>query len=310
MRVIFLGTPEFSVRVLQGIVQSNHEVMAVVTQPDRKNARGNKINFSKVKEYALGLDVPILQYENISLQGQDELKKLNADIMVTAAYGQILKQNILDICPKGIINVHASLLPKYRGASPVQWALLEGQERVGVTIMQTELGVDTGDIILQKEIALDGYENTYETLQKLSVLGAEAVVEALDLIEQGNAIFTPQIESQATYCRMLKKEDGKIDWAKSSKELKNFIRGMTPWPSAFTTCKFGKLKILRANALECENTGIVGEIMVAEPKKGLIVSCGQGCLDVLTVQGENAKAMDIKSFLLGKRLQAGEILGD
>lgn len=310
MKVIFLGTPEFSVKILESIANSSHKVVAVVTQPDRKNARGNKINFSKVKEKALELDIPILQYENISLQGEQELKSLNADIMVTAAYGQILKQNVLDICPKGIINVHASLLPKYRGSSPVQWSIINGDKNIGVTIMQTALGVDTGDIILQKDIILDGEEDTEDALYKLSELGSSLIVEALDLIEKGKAIYTPQEESEATHCRMLKKEDGEIDWTKSSLEIKNFIRGMTPWPGAYTECKFGKLKVLKAEIANCEKSGEAGEILLAEPKKGLIVSCKNSCLNLLLVQGENSKVMDAKSYLLGKKLNAGEILGE
>lgn len=310
MKVIFLGTPDFSVNILESIVKSHHEVVAVVTQPDKINKRGNKTVFSKIKETALKLNLPLLQYENISKEGFDELKDLNADIMVTAAYGQILKQNILDVCPKGIINVHASLLPKYRGSSPVQWALINGETDVGVTIMQTELGVDTGDIILQKSITLDGNENTVETLEKLSLLGAELILEALDLIESGTANYIPQNENEATKCKMLTKQDGKIDWTKKSLDIKNFVRGMTPWPGAFTTCKFGVLKILKVGLNNVEKCGKPGEILVAHPKKGLTISCKEGCLDLLLVQGENSKAMDINSYLLGKRLTVGEILGE
>lgn len=310
MRIIFLGTPEFGVKILESINNSRHEVAAVVTQPDRVNARGNKIIFSPVKDAAAKLGIPVLQYENISREGEEKLKSLNADIMVTAAYGQILKQNILDVCPKGIINVHASLLPKYRGSSPVQWTLINGEKVTGVTIMQTALGVDTGDIILQREIALDGNENALETLDKLSALGASAIVEALDLIEDGKAVYTPQDERKATRCRMLKKEDGKIDWTKSALEIKNFVRGMTPWPGAYTSSKFGMLKVIRAEIGDVTASRKAGEILIAEPKKGLIISCGEGSLSLLDVQGENARAMDAKSYLLGKHLTAGEILGE
>jgi methionyl-tRNA formyltransferase len=175
--------------------------------------------------------------------------------------------------------------------------------------MQTELGIDTGDMILQKDIPLDD-ENTEEALEKLSVLGAELIVDALDLIEKGKAVYTPQNKEDATHCRMLKKEDGKIDWTKTNLEIKNFIRGMTPWPGAYTTCKFGKLKICKAEIVDCENIAKAGEILLAEPKKGLIVSCKKGCLELLLVQGENAKVMDAKSYLLGKKLNIGEILGE
>jgi methionyl-tRNA formyltransferase len=310
MRVIFLGTPEFSVNVLESIINSKHKVVAVVTQPDRKNSRGNKIIFSKVKECAIKNNIPVLQYEKISIEGEEELRNFNADIMVTAAYGQILKQNILDLCKKGIINVHASLLPKYRGSSPVQWALINGEKEVGVTIMQTEIGIDTGDIILSDKIELDGDEDTTVTLDKLSKLGAKIIVNALDLIESGKASYIPQDNELASHCKMLSKEDGLIDWNKSNIDIKNFIRGMTPWPSAYTTCKYGKLKILKSEMIETELKGKVGEILTAEPKIGLIVSCGSGAIKILNLQGENAKAMDTRSYLLGKSLAQGEILGE
>lgn len=310
MKVIFLGTPEFSVKVLESIINSRHEVVAVVTQPDRTNARGNKIIYSPVKECALNSGIPVLQYEKISREGEADLRKTNADIMVTAAYGQILKQNILDICPKGIINVHASLLPKYRGSSPVQWALINGESVLGVTIMQTELGIDTGAMLLKKSIELDGDEDTTQALDKLSELGAKLIIDALDLIESGNAQYIPQNEAEATHCRMLTKEDGKIDWNKSALEIKNFIRGMTPWPSAYTTCKFGTLKIIGAQLSDTDKDGQSGEILYADSKKGLIIKCKSGALSLLCVQGENARAMDAKSYLLGKRLAQGEILGE
>lgn len=191
MNVIFLGTPEFSQVILERLVQSNHKIVGVVTQPDRANSRGNKVVFSKVKEYALSNNLPVFQYQNVSKE-REELNNLNADIMVTAAYGQILRQNILDMCKHGVINVHASLLPKYRGSSPVQWALINGESHIGVTIMQTELGIDTGDIIISDTAKLKGTENSEEALQILSILGGNLVVQALDLIESGKASFTPQ----------------------------------------------------------------------------------------------------------------------
>ena len=217
MRVIFLGTPAFAEKSLESINNSRHEVAAVVTQPDRINGRNKKITFSPVKQYALDKGIPVHQFDNVSRDGEEILRSYDADIMVTAAYGQILRQNILDICPKGIINVHASLLPEYRGSSPVQWAIIDGKKELGVTIMQTELGIDTGDMILADKVTLTD-ENSEEALEKLAVLGARLVVEALDKIEDGVAEYKKQDESKATHCRMLRKEDGKLCFDKKRKK--------------------------------------------------------------------------------------------
>ncbi len=309
MRVIFLGTPEFALNVLKGIAKSKHTIVGVVTQTDKINARGNKVVFSKVKEFALENNYSVFQYKNISLEGEQELRALNADIMVTAAYGQILRQNILDICKHGIINVHASLLPKYRGSSPVQWALINGEKTIGVSIMQTELGIDIGDVILSKEITLQGEENSAQALEILSNIGAQAVVEALNFIESGKATFTKQNNLEATHCRMLTKEDGLMDFSKKASELVNFIRGMTPWPSAYTESINGRIKILKA--VECDFVGgsNFGEVVASDIKNGIIVKCGENYIKVLEIQGENSKAMDAKSYLLGKKLPVGSVLG-
>lgn len=311
MKVIFLGTPEFSVKSLDAVYQSGHEVVAVVTQPDRINARGKKINFSPVKTFALKHGIPVLQFDNISRDGEEDLKKYNADIMVTAAYGQILRENILNLCPKGIINVHASLLPKYRGSSPVQWALINGEKRVGVTIMQTEKGIDTGDIILMEGIDLDGTEDSGKTLDKLSVLGAKLIVEALNKIADGTASFLKQEESEATHCRMIKKEDGKLDFCKTADEVVNFIRGMNPSPGTFTDTENGRIKVTAAKvaAVNAENT-VPGQILSADGKCGLVIACGQGCAEILRLKPENGKEMDAKAYLLGKKMTLGRILGE
>lgn len=309
MNVIFLGTPEFSQVVLESIVNSKHKVVGVVTQPDRINSRGNKTVFSKVKEYAISKNLPVFQYQNISKEG-DELTKLNADIMVTAAYGQILRQNILDMCKHGVINVHASLLPKYRGSSPVQWALINGEKHIGVTIMQTELGIDTGDIILSDNIALKGTENSEEALQLLSKLGASLIVKALDLIEDNKANFSPQETSKATHCKMLKKEDGIIDFSKDAIEIVNFVRGMTPWPSAYTTHNGVIIKILQAEVCESSGGSINGEIVVSDINKGVIVKCGNGYIKIKCLQEQSGKAMEIRSYLLGKKLLVGSVFGE
>lgn len=309
MRIVFLGTPQFAIKVLDEINKSRHEIVAVVTQPDKINGRKNKVTFSPVKSYALENSLNVLQFDNISKDGEKTIKSLLPDIMVTCAYGQILRQNILDICP--IFNVHASLLPKYRGSSPVQWALINGEEKVGVTIMKTELGVDTGDMILQESIQLVGDENSDETLEKLSLIGAKLIVKALDEFENGSIRYIKQQESEATHCRMLKKEDGKIDFSLSAEKVKNFIRGVTPWPGATTkTEQFGALKVLKAEVCSGSGGEKEGEVVLADPKKGFVVRCGEGYLRLVLVQGENAKAMDAKSYLLGHKVRVGSVMGE
>ena len=308
MKVIYLGTPKFAVKPLTEIINSRHEVVAVVTQLDKAGGRrGNKIVLSPVKVCAHNYGLKVLQFERIKdASAVEELKKLDADIMVTCAYGQILSQQILDMTKHGVINIHASLLPKYRGASPVQHALIDGEEEIGVTIMQTALEVDSGDIILQDKITLKGDENSQEALDKLAPLGARLVVKALDLIEDGKAVFGKQDHEKATYCGMLKKEDGKLDFSLDAVKIVNFIRGMNPWPGAFTHTQYGVLKVKKAEAVDCVCEGAqTGEVVESSSKAGLIVKCGMGCLKFLRVQGENAKEMDIADYLRGKPIAKG-----
>lgn len=307
MRVIFLGTPAFAVGVLDNIMRSSHEVVCVVTQPDRACGRGKKVNFCPVKQFALDHGLTVRQYEKIN-DNVEELVGFNADIMVTCAYGQILKQPVLDVCKHGIINVHASLLPAYRGSSPVEWALINGEKEIGVTIMQTELGVDTGDMILQRSIALSGEENAEEALEKLSGLGAELIVEALDLIEKGEAKFVKQDESKATKCKMFTKEDGKIDFSLPAEKVKSFIRGVNPRPGAFFCGENGRIKVLRARVVSFLGGDRAGEIVAADPKKGLVIRCGEGYLELTEIQGENARPMSSADYLRGKRLTVGSVI--
>ena len=224
MKVVFFGTPDFAVEPLKKIISGRHEVIAVVTQPDRSKGRSGKPVFSPVKEVAVSFGIPVLQYEKIRKEGVEDLKKLSADIFVTCAYGQILSQEIIDIPPHGIINIHASLLPRYRGAAPIQWSILSGDEETGVTIMRTEAGVDTGDVILQKSVKIGSDETAGELFGKLSSLGADLINEALDLIAEGKAEYKKQDESLATHVRMLRKEDGLIDWSLPAKRIYDLVR--------------------------------------------------------------------------------------
>lgn len=310
MKVIFMGTPRFAEASLRAIASSRHEVAAVVTQPDRVNARGNRVVFGPVKAYALEKGIPVYQFDNVSRDGESALRALNADVAVTAAYGQILRENILELCPHGVLNVHASLLPAYRGSSPVQWAIINGEKSVGVTIMRTERGIDTGDMLLKAAIEPDGTENSEELLDKLAEVGARLITEALDLIESGEAVYEKQDDARATHCRMLRKEDGKMDFSLPAGRLADFVRGINPWPGAFALSERGVLKVTRARVSDCGKTGRAGEIVCSDPKRGLIVACGDGCLEILRLKAEGGKEMDAKAFLLGKKLTEGSVLGE
>lgn len=307
MKIIFLGTPLFAIEPLKKIINTNHKIIAIVSQPDKKNKRGNKVVFSPVKDFAIKNNINLYQYNKIREEGLEELKSMNADIMVTCAYGQILSNELLSMTKFGVINIHSSLLPKYRGSSPVQWAIINGENEIGITIMKTALSLDSGDIILQKSMSLNGNENTSEALEKLSFLGADLIVKALDLIETGKAKYIRQNENEMTYYPMLKKNDGEIDFSKSALEIKNFIRGMNPWPCAFIKTDRGILKILEATVIDNDKTNKdIGNIEIANPKEGLIVRCGKGSICLKKVQGENSKVMNISDYLRGKPMQEGK----
>lgn len=308
MKLVFLGTPEFAATVLEKLAASRHEVLAVVAQPDRPNKRGNKIEPCEVKKTALKFNYPVYQFEKIRTEGVEVLKNLAPDVLVTAAYGQILSEEILCLAPYGVLNVHASLLPKYRGSSPVQHAILNGETVVGVTVMKTALSVDSGDMLLKKELTLSGEENTEEALRRLAPLGADAIVEALDMLENGSASYEKQNESEATHYPMLKKEDGKIPFEKSAKEIKNFIRAMNPWPGAFCAAPAGTLKVFRASVVaECGN-GEAGKIVAIDTKKGIDIQTGCGVIRFLEIQPEGGKRMSAAAYANGRKCSVGEVL--
>lgn len=314
MKVIFLGTPDFSVPTLKAIIKSHHQLLAVVTQPDKPSGRGERLSYSPVKQVALENKLKVLQYDKIRLQGVDDLKRLAPDIMVTCAFGQILSQEIIDIAPHGIINVHASLLPKYRGAAPIQWSILNGDKETGVTIMQTEAGIDTGDIIAVEKTIISPEETAGELFDRLSFIGAELLVRTLDDIEQGTATFTPQDHSSATHVKMLKKSDGMLDFENNCETLVNFVRGMNPWPCAFTFLNDKMLKVYKAEKVEDvdDSQYADGQIMFADSKNGLVVKCKNGALRLCVIQIEGKKRMNDTDFVIGQRINLAEkiILGE
>ena len=247
MKIVFMGTPDFALYALEALVKSRHEIVAVVTQPDRPGNRGVTV-FSPIKKYAIEQGIPVYQYEKISREGVADLRALSADLFVTVAFGQLLSKEIIDIPPYGIINVHASLLPKYRGSSPIQWAIIKGETVTGVTIMQTAEGLDTGDILYTEKLSINPFDNAGSMFEKLGALGARTLVEYLELLESGKAPApTPQREEEASYYPMLKKSDGRIDWSNSADDVRNKMRGVTPWPGAFTKMGDKTVKITTPN---------------------------------------------------------------
>ena len=310
MKVIFLGTPDFSVPVLQAIANSRHKVVAVVCQPDKPSGRGNKLISCPAKIKAEQLNIPVYQFSKIRVDGVDTLKQLNADIMVTAAYGQILSQEIIDICPNGIINVHGSLLPKYRGASPIQQAIIDGEKETGITIMKTEAGIDTGDVLCFKkqEICKD---DTYGTLsEKLSHLGADLCVEALNLIEDKKAVFVPQNNELASHTKMIKKENTKIDFNKTPNEIVNLIRGLNPNPVAYFDINENSYKVFSAKPINYVGDEKNGTIIFASGKQGLVIKCQDGAVEIIEMIAPNSKKMMAKSYLNGKKIEVGSIVNE
>lgn len=317
MKIIYLGTPDFAVAPLESLINSHHQVLAVVTQPDKSVGRGGKIQCPPTKIVAKNHNIPVFQFSNINKQGVEELKKLNADVMVTCAYGQILRKQILELTPHGVINIHGSVLPKYRGASPVQCALINGETKTGITILKSGLGIDDGDVLLTAETDIEPVHTSVTLLNKLSLIGAEKIVQALDLIEQNKAVFTPQDNSQATYFKIFEKSDGKINFNKTSIELVNFLRGINPWPGAYFDYQNQNIKVFEVKPASEEKLNSIipdwqqkqnGEILIASAKHGLIVKCENGAISIETLQAPNAKQMPAKSYLNGKKLEVGTIL--
>lgn len=298
MRVVFMGTPEIAAMVLDVLIRSKHEVAAVVTQPDKPNSRGNAVIYSAVKQLALENDIPVMQpLKASSEESVAEIASYDPDIIVVAAYGQILRENLLNLPKYRCINVHASLLPKYRGASPIQWAVINGDEESGISIMYMEKGLDTGDVILQKSLKLAPDETAGTLHDRLGELAGPVLLEAMDMIEKGTADPIPQDDSKSTYVSMLDKSMGELDFTRSSEELERLIRGLIPWPGAFTYINGKMLKIWKAAIGDVSGlkpgeiyTGRVGE---------LYIGTGNGSLNILELQLEGRKRMFTSDFLRG-----------
>ena len=307
MRLAFLGTPAFAVPTLERLVERGHQVLAAVTQPDRPKGRGQTLAPPPVKEAALRLGVPVYQPERIKRpESVDYLRSLAPEAMVVVGYGQIIPQSIIDITPLGILNVHASLLPRYRGAGPIQWAIVNGETVTGVTIMRIDAGLDTGPMLLKAATAIGADETALDLGRRLSVMGADLLIEALDALAAARIVPQPQENAQASYAPMLKKEDGRIDWSRSAAQIHNQVRGMQPWPGAYSIFRGGALHVWRARPVEAGAGHPPGTLVRIKP---LLVACGAGALELIEVQMEGRKRMPAADFANGQRLVENEILG-
>ena len=312
MKIVFMGTPDFARESLEALYNNGHEILAVVTNPDKPKGRGMKMVASPVKEFAIEKGLKIYQPEKVRKNEEfiNEIKSLNPDVICVVAYGKILPQEILDIPKKGAINVHGSLLPKYRGAAPIQWAVLNGDKTTGITTMYMGAGMDTGDMILKKEVEIGEDETTGELWERLSKIGGELLVETLKQIEDGTAPRIPQGED-FTMAPMLDKEMAKIDWEnKTAEEIKNLVRGLNPIMGAYTFLNGKKIKFWKvqvAGEIE-ENTSLKnGTVVKSDSKEGIYIKTKQGILKVLEIQGENAKRMSIQDYLRGNSIKQFEV---
>jgi len=309
LRIVFMGTPDFAVPTLRAIHDSGHTVVAVVTQPDRPKGRGRKLTPPPVKKAALDYDVPILQPETVRTDKfHTQLADLKPDLFVVVAFGQILPQSLLDIPSKGAINVHASLLPRHRGAAPIQWAIIKGDAQTGVTTMMMDKGMDTGDILLMRKTAIESDDTAASLHDRLSLMGARLLIDTLNELQGGTLTPIPQAHDQATYASMLKKKDGEIDWSLPAEQIERLIRGLTPWPGAYTFSDGVRLKIFKASVLDREVSITPGTIIECFPGE-LRVATGKNALAIQEIQGKSGKRLPIDDFLCGCRLPDGTCLG-
>lgn len=322
MRVVFMGTPDFAVGALEAIIAAGHQVEAVVTQPDRPRGRGKEVQITPVKACAMAHEIPVFQPVRVKeKEAVEVLRSYGADIFVVAAFGQLLSEEILAMPKYGCVNIHASLLPKYRGAGPIQWAIIDGEEKTGVTIMQMDKGLDTGDMLMKTEVVIAPGETGDSLHDKLAAAGAELIVEALPKIERGEITPVRQNEEESCYAKRLDKSMGRIDWQLDAKKLDCLIRGLLSWPGAYTRFRGRNLKIweevvtaeaeLAAEGLELQEDVVhaVPGTVVGVKKEAFYVRTGEGILKILAVQPEGKRRMPVKDFLLGYQIKTGEQLG-
>ncbi|CEK31424.1 methionyl-tRNA formyltransferase [[Clostridium] sordellii] len=309
MKIVFMGTPEFAVPCLQKIIDEGHEVLAVVTQPDKPKGRGKKLAMPPVKELALKYNIDV--YQPVKAREDsfvEKLKEINPELIVVVAFGQILPKSILDIPKFGCVNVHASLLPKYRGAAPLNWVIINGEEKTGVTTMYMDVGLDTGDMILKSEIPLDDEITAGELHDKMMVQGAEVLKDTIDLISKGEVPREKQNDEETCYSPIMDKSLGNIDWSKSATDIHNLIRGVNPWPSAYTTYDKQTMKIWKTKVLDKLSEKTPGTILSVD-KNGIEVSTGDKVLQISEIQMSGKKRMIVSEYIKGNDISTGIVLG-
>jgi len=307
-----MGTPDFAYVQLKALLEAGHEVVAVVTQPDKPNKRGNKIVYSPVKVLALENSIEVLQPTNIkSLEAVQRIQSFNPQIIVAVAYGQLLSQKILELPKYGCINIHASLLPKYRGSAPIHWSIINGEVETGVTTMYMDIGMDTGDMIYHEKVSIGEYVTVGELYDKLAAIGASLIVKTIAHIQTGVAPREKQDEAKSTYAPLLSKDTGKINWNNTSKQIANLVRGTNPWPVAFTNYAGQKIKILTTqnhqDTIDIDSEP--GTIIEYVRNKGLLVKTGDGAIYLDMIQFPNKKKMNMDTYLLGNTIDIGTVLG-
>lgn len=307
-RIVFMGTPDFAVQSLELLYKNNYDIKMVITQKDKRKGRGKKIQYTPVKEKALDLGLEVYQPEDINSPDMINIVKgMAPDFIVVVAFGQILKKEILDVPKYKCINVHASLLPKYRGSAPINWAIINGEKETGITIMEMEKGLDTGDMISKASIPIDTEDDYISMHDKLASLGGELLISTLEDIKTGKAKVTPQDDSLSSYASMIYKNTGKIDWNTSGRDIINLIRGVVPWPGAFTSYKGETLKIYKSELTDRLNKDESGKI-VKVSNEGLFINCADSTLIVKELQFPNKKRMQVKDYLKGNTIEVGIIL--
>jgi methionyl-tRNA formyltransferase len=310
LRIVFMGSPDFAVPALERVIE-RHRVELVVTRPDKPKGRGKRVVPPPVKVVAEAAGAPVFQPKSVKgKKFRARLAEVGADIGVVVAYGKILPLSVLEAFPHGCLNIHASLLPKYRGAAPIQWSLIEGETETGVTIMRLDEGMDTGPVLLERRIEVGPADNAGTLSDRLSELGAEMLLEALERIEDGTAVFREQNHDAATYAPMLKKEDGVVDWNQAAEAVANRIRGVDPWPGAVTTLDGQPLKLFAASLAQADEPGDAepGQVLGID-KRGLRVACRQGVCVVAEVQAAGRKRMAARAFVAGRPMPVGTRLG-
>lgn len=309
MKIVYMGTPDFSVGALEALIQAGHEITAVVTQPDKPKGRSGQMQFTPVKECALKHGLPVFQPVRIrEAEAVEELRRYEADIFVVAAFGQILTKEILEMPRFGSVNIHASLLPKYRGAAPINWVIINGEKETGVTIMQMDEGIDTGDMLAKAVVPIEAKETAESLFDKLADVGARLIVETLPKLEKGELTPVPQDHAQSSHTRMMKKSLGKIDWNMDAASIERLVRGLNSWPSAYTYYEGKSLKLWNCDVIEEACAETPGTI-VRVSKDSVDVAAGKNIIRILELQLEGKKRMDTKSFLLGNAWKTGMMLG-